>query len=71
VGTYGASGGSFSVKVNGDLFATVTLTDSGQTVTGAGGEPLTAEEEATLHDIMNYYEVSLVAFSELILPLGA
>ena len=70
VGTYGATGGSFSVKVNGDLFATVTLTDSGQTVTGAGGEPLTAEEEATLHDIMNYYELSLVAFSELILPLG-
>jgi hypothetical protein len=70
VGTYGATGGSFSVKVNGDLFATVTLNDSGQTVTGAGGAALTAEEEATLHDIMNYYEVSLVAFSELMLPLG-
>jgi hypothetical protein len=70
VGTYGASGGSFSVKVNGDLFATVTLTGGEQTVTGAGGEPLTPDEEATLHDIMNYYELSLVAFSELVLPLG-
>ena len=70
VGTYGANGGSFSVKVNGDLFATVTLGDAGQTITGAGGEPLTPDEEATLHDIMNYYELSLVAFSELVLPLG-
>jgi hypothetical protein len=70
VGTYGATGGSFSVKVNGDLFATVTISGGTQTVTGAGGQPLTAEEEATLHDIMNYYDLSLLAFSELILPLG-
>ena len=70
VGTYGASGGSFSVKVNGDLFATVTISGGTQTVTGAGGQPLTADEEATLHDIMNYYDLSLVAFSELVLPLG-
>lgn len=70
VGTYGASGGSFSVKVNGDLFATITLNETGQTITGAGGAALTADEEATLHAIMNYYEVSLVAFSELVLPLG-
>ena len=71
VGTYGANGGSFSVKVNGDLFATVTQSAQGQVVTGASGQPLTPDEEATLHDIMNYYEVSLLAFSELILPLGA
>jgi hypothetical protein len=70
VGTYGANGGSFSVKVNGDLFATITLSSAGQVVTGADGQPLTADEEATLHDIMNYYEVSLVAFTDLILPLG-
>ena len=70
VGTYGGSGGSFSVKVNGDLFATVTLSGEGQTVTGAGGEPLTPDEEATLHNIMTYYYNSQLAFSILVLPLG-
>lgn len=70
VGTYGADGGSFSVKVNGDLFATVTLGDQGQVITGAGGAALTPDEEETFHTILNYYEVSLVAFSELVLPLG-
>ena len=70
VGTQGASGGTFSVKVNGDLFATITVSDAGQTVTGAGGQALTADEEETLHAIMSYYALSLVAFSELVLPLG-
>ena len=50
VGTYGASGGTFTVKVNGDLFATVTLEGSSPVITGAGGNPLTAEEEQTLAD---------------------
>ena len=46
-GTYGASGGTFSAKVNGSIFATITLDESSEPiVTGASGGVLTAEEEA-------------------------
>lgn len=70
VGTYGASGGSFTVKVNGDLFATVTLSGSAPVITGATGDPLTPDEEESLQRILDYYEASLNAFAELVTPLG-
>ncbi|MDQ3138120.1 MAG: hypothetical protein M3Q93_11120 [Gemmatimonadota bacterium] len=69
LGTYGVDGGSLSVKVNGDPFATITLVEGGATITGAGGAALTAEEEATLETILDYYEVSLTVFAELVAPL--
>jgi hypothetical protein len=69
VGTYGANGGTFTVKVNGDLFATVSLEGSSAVITGANGASLTADEEETLRTILDYYDQSLSAFTELIAPL--
>jgi predicted small lipoprotein YifL len=70
VGTYGASGGTFTVKVNGGLFATVSLEGSSAVITGAGGASLTADEEETLHTILDYYDESLIAFTDLLAPLS-
>ncbi|HET6578397.1 MAG TPA: hypothetical protein VFG66_08745 [Gemmatimonadales bacterium] len=69
VGTYGANGGTFTVKVNGDLFATVSLEGSSAVITGANGASLTADEEETLRTILEYYDHSLIAFTELVAPL--
>jgi hypothetical protein len=70
VGTFGASGGTFTVKVNGDPFATVTLTGSQPVITGAHGDPLTPDEEETLRTILDYYEQSQSAFTDLLAPIG-
>lgn len=70
VGTYGATGGAFTVKVNGDTFATITLEGSTSVITGAGGAALTPEEEATLQTIIDYYDSSLGAFSDLLGPVS-
>ena len=70
VGTYGASGGTFTVKVNGDPFATVTLEGSTPVITGPDGEPLTPDEEQTLETILDYYDQSLNAFTELLVPVS-
>lgn len=70
VGTYGASSGTFTVKVNGETFATVALTGSTPVITGADGQPLTPEEEESLHTILNYYDQSLNAFTELLAPVS-
>ena len=70
VGTYGTSGGTFTVKVNGDPFATITLTGSSQVITGAHGEALTADEEASLQTILDYYTRSQGAFTDLLAPVN-
>jgi hypothetical protein len=54
-GTYGVSGGNLTVKVNGDLLATVNLDEVDPIITGAAGAPLTPEEEASLHAILECY----------------
>ncbi len=69
-GTYGASGGTFSAKVNGSIFATVTLGDGADPiVTGASGAVLTAEEEGALKFILDFYDGSLVVFDNLLAPV--
>jgi len=70
VGTYGANGGTFTVKVNGDPFATVTLDGSTPVITGPDGQPLTPDEEQTLETILDYYDQSLHAITELLAPIS-
>jgi hypothetical protein len=67
-GSFGASGGSLAVKVNGDLLATVNLDGVDPVVTGAGGAPLTPEEEASLHAILEFYYGASDVFDSLLLP---
>jgi hypothetical protein len=71
VGTLGASGGALTVKVNGDPFATITLTGSSQAITGPNGDPLTPEEEESLSTIFDYYEQSQAAFIDLLAPVSS
>lgn len=62
--------GSFEVEVNGDLFATITLTGSGDAViTGAGGEPLTPQEQEALVDVFEVFGGGLEFYGELLEPL--
>jgi hypothetical protein len=70
-GSYGVSGGSFQVKVNGGLFATVAIDAETGTpvITGATGDPLTADEEASLQTILGFYQGSVEVFAGLLSPL--
>ena len=70
VGTSGVNGGTFTVKVNGDTFATITFTGSALTIVGATGEPLTPDEEQALEAVFDSYEGSLNAFTDLLMPVG-
>ncbi|HEX3234184.1 MAG TPA: hypothetical protein VHR41_08295 [Gemmatimonadales bacterium] len=70
-GTVAAGDGSFTVRVNGDLFATITLSSGSEAViTGANGGTLTAEEEETLRTILSYYDDSFGVFGALLAPIG-
>ena len=69
-GTYGASGGSFSVRVNGVVFATVTIGDGDPVITSATGTALTPQEEESLRTILDFYDGSLRVFHDLLAPAG-
>jgi hypothetical protein len=64
--------GTFQVKVNGDLFATIDLS-AGDTavITGKDGGALTAEEEAALEDVFHMFGAGLSFFLQLLDPSGA
>jgi hypothetical protein len=71
VGTLGADGGTLTVKVNGSLFATMTVVSgSDPVITGADGATLTADEQDSLDAILSFYEGSDFVFSGLIQPVG-
>jgi hypothetical protein len=70
VGTYGTENGTFTVKVNGDLFASVSLGAGDPVITGSDGGALTPAEEQSLREILDYYLSSADVFTELTMPLG-
>jgi hypothetical protein len=39
-------------------------------ITGANGNPLTPDEEASLHTILDYYEQAQGAFTDLLAPIS-
>jgi len=65
-------GGTFQVRVNGDLFATIDVS-AGDTpvITGRDGGALTPAEEAALADVFHMFGASLAVFLQLLDPSGA
>ena len=64
-GTYGVSERSLTVKVNGALYATVNLDGPDPVITGADGQPLDADAEASIHAIVAFYLNSGGVFDSL------
>jgi hypothetical protein len=54
-GTYGVSERTLTVRVNGTDFATVNLDGADPVITGADGQPLDADDEASLQAIVAFY----------------
>lgn len=62
--------GSYAVEVNGDPFATITVSQGSQTViTGADGQPLSEEEMETLQDVFLVFLSGFDFFEDLVDPL--
>jgi hypothetical protein len=63
--------GSYQVLVNGDLFATITVTSAGEPViTGAAGAPLTDEERATVRGVFGIFLEGGDFFEDLADPIS-
>lgn len=62
---------SAEFRVNGALFATASGDPENPTIVGAGGEPLTAEEQRVLGHILEAMEDLFEFFGELLIPAAA
>lgn len=62
---------SAEFRVNGELFATATGDPENPEILGAGGEPLTAEEQRVLGHILEAMEDLFEFFGELLEPAAA
>jgi hypothetical protein len=70
VGNWADNAGTYNVEVNGDPFATITVTSGAEAViTGADGEPLTAEELQALQDIYLVFLGGFDFFEDLLDPI--
>jgi hypothetical protein len=71
VGQFTQTGGTLTVRINGETFATITSTGGGAPViTGSGGEPLTDEDIAALQDIFELTDQAFISFEVMLLPVG-
>jgi len=71
-GTQNGTSGSFEVAVNGELFATITVTQDQQPViAGADGEPLTQEELEALEAVFAVFAGGFDFMFDLLAPIGS
>jgi hypothetical protein len=70
-GQFGQSGGTVTVRVNGELFATIASGAGGAVITGADGQPLSEEEAEAFQTIFGLTAVAFISFDAMILPVGA
>ncbi len=69
VGTIEAGIGDFEVQANGQLFATITTTETTVTVLGPNEEPLSAEHAAALRKLVDMIEDVMDTWEELFHPV--
>jgi hypothetical protein len=70
VGNWADNAGTYNVEVNGDPFATITVTQGAEPViTGADGEPLSEEELQVLQEIYLVFLGGFDFFEDLLDPI--
>jgi hypothetical protein len=70
-GQFSGTGGTVSVRVNGETFATITSSGVGEPViTGADGQPLTDEDAAALRSIFEMTGEAFNSFDSMVVPVG-
>ena len=57
-GSYGVSPQNLTVRVNGAVFATVDFTGPEPVITGADGQPLSADDQASMEAIVGFFAES-------------
>jgi hypothetical protein len=65
------TGGTLTVRVNGDVFATISSGGGEPVITGADGQPLSQEDAEALQNIFNLTGAAFTSFDAMVVPVGA
>jgi hypothetical protein len=71
VGSFTQAGGTITVRVNGDHYATITASGAEPAITGADGQPLTDQDAEALEGIYQLTGEAFTSFDAMIMPVGA
>lgn len=71
VGSFTQAGGTITVRVNGDHYATITASGTEPAITGADGQPLTDQDAEALEGIYQLTGEAFTSFDAMIMPVGA
>ncbi len=70
-GQFTTTGATLTVRTGGALFATITVSDTGEPViTGANGQPITDEDAAALQGIFELTAQAFGSFEQLLTPVS-
>lgn len=71
-GQFSNAGGAVTVRVNGNVFATITSGEAGEpAITGADGQPLSEEDVAALSRIFEMTDEAFISFDEMVAPVNS
>jgi hypothetical protein len=70
-GQFTETSGSFTIRINGSSFATITITDASITIARTDGTPLTEEEFQTFDRVYALQNDAFFAFDQMMAPVGA
>jgi predicted small lipoprotein YifL len=72
IGEFSETGGTLTVRVNGELFATMASSGAGDLlITGADGQPLNDQDAEALRNIFDITGEAFLSFDEMVMPAGA
>ncbi len=69
-GQFTETGGTLNIRINGDGFATITTSGTSTTITRTDGTPLTDEEQLALMGVFELQAGALMAFDQMLAPVG-
>ncbi|MDH5233501.1 MAG: hypothetical protein OEW77_00985, partial [Gemmatimonadota bacterium] len=68
-----ATGGTLTVKVNGQTFATITVTsaeDESPVILNKDGQPLSNREQAVLRQVLEWFRHAFETYEALLRPVA-
>jgi len=72
IGEFSETGGTLTVRVNGELFATMASSGAGDLlITGADGQPLSDQDAEALRNIFDITGEAFLWFDEMVMPADA
>jgi hypothetical protein len=69
-GQFAGTDGTFTIRINGDGFATITTTDTSITITRTDGTPLADEEYTALNGVFDLQAGAFDSFDQMMAPVG-